>query len=118
MKSYEQGIPYMDQVQAMPHHLKVLALKGAEVVAERVAVDGNPTFPEVVRGSTVTERGTYVSFESITHGHSVMHMHRMTDATNRSAVMPVRVAESGKGFRYALTTDLTATEARLLIAGL
>lgn len=115
MNSFELGKPYMDQTPAMPHHLKALVLRGAEVVSNKLVVDGNPTFPEVVKGTVTSDKGTHVSFESITPEHAIMYMYNLT---SERAVMPVKVAESGSGFYYGFPTNLTATEANVLIAGL
>jgi len=115
MKTYEVGTPYMDQAPALPAHLRAVALKGAEVVADHIAVEGNPSFPEAVRGSVKMDGGTFVSFESIRPDHAVLHMHSFDGSTS---VRPKKVAESGEGFYYALPADMTATEARRLALGM
>lgn len=111
MSEYTRGTPYMDQAPALQYHLDNLALRGADVVVDHVAVNGSPSFPTTLRGAVEVQGGTYVSFESINPNHAVMHMHAMGIPTKK-------VAESGKGFYYGLPATMTATEARRLGAGL
>ena len=101
----------MEQTSAHPIHLDRLALKGAEVVADTIQIEGNPTHPSVIRGSVTAKGGTHVSFESITPEHAVIHMHR-------PGVTPEKVAESGQGFYYGLPANMTAAEATKLSVGL
>ncbi len=115
MSQYEVGKPYMEQVPALAPQLRALALKGAETVADYIEVQASPSFPEAVKGSVTSDRGTYVSFESISADHAVMHMYNLT---GKQSILPVKVAESGEGFFYGLPTELTAAEARKLRTGL
>jgi len=108
---FEKGVPLMEQTRALPAQLDRLALKGAEVVFDKIEVQGSPSFPDAIIGSRVSGGGTYVSFESITPEHSVMHMHA-------PGVSSKKVAESGQGFLYGLPADMTAAEAARLSAGL
>ena len=116
MNHFVPGIPYMDQAPAMKPLLDRLALKAGELVAENIIIDGNPSFPTALRGSVVTENGTYIGFESITPEHAVMYLRPGLSAKRFETK---KIAESGTGFYYALPQlELTATEARGLINNL